>query len=76
MTGTDTDLGAAATGDIAAVRPQYIAVRATINLDGLRAGEEALIDPTMPYMQELLRAQYIVPLPARLQPVVNRREGT
>lgn len=53
-----------------------ILVRATINLPGLNAGETALADPTEPYIQDCLRAQFIVPLPAHLQPVVNRHTGT
>lgn len=75
MSGPDK-LGAAATGDNDAARPQYILVRSTINLPGLSAGEEALVDPTASYIQDCLRAQFIVPLPARVQPVVNRPTGT
>lgn len=52
-----------------------IAVRATVNLPGLRRDEQADVNPALAVIQQLLRAQYLVPLPAHLQPVVNSREG-
>jgi len=45
-----------------------IAVRATVNLDGLRRGDEALVDPTNPNIADWLNAQYLIPLPADEQP--------
>lgn len=38
-----------------------LAVTATINLRGLRPGQRALVDPTDPYIAELLSASYLVP---------------
>lgn len=39
-----------------------IDVRATVNLAGLRAGEIASVDPRQPYVAELLRAEFLIPL--------------
>lgn len=39
-----------------------LAVRATVNLSGLRAGETALVDPASPYIRALLQARRLVPL--------------
>jgi hypothetical protein len=49
-------------------RPQLIAVVATVNLDGLRRGEEALVDPTNANVAAWLNALYLIPLPADEQP--------
>lgn len=49
--------------------PRYILVYATVNLDGLRRGEEALVDPENANIAAWLNAQYLVPLPADQQPV-------
>lgn len=38
-----------------------LAVTATINLRGLRAGENAIVDPHDPYIAELLSASYLIP---------------
>lgn len=57
-------------GDIPA-RPHatYVLVRATANqAPDLRFGEEVLVDPTDPHIQDLLRGQLLVPLPAYRQP--------
>lgn len=51
-----------------------ILVRATVHLPGgpdepsLRPGAIVLVDPTMPYIQDCLRTQTLVPLPADQQP--------
>lgn len=39
-----------------------IDVRATVNLAGLRAGDIAAVDPRQPYVAELLRAEFLIPL--------------
>jgi hypothetical protein len=39
-----------------------IEARATVNLSGLRAGETALVDPSQPYIAELLRGGYLIRL--------------
>lgn len=57
-------------GDISAgPHATYVLVRAAANLaPGLRFGDEVLIDATDPEMQDLLRAQFLIPLPAYRQP--------
>lgn len=46
-------------------------VRATINLPGLRRGEEAEVDPQVPYIARCLEARYIV----EIEPEVDRGDG-
>jgi hypothetical protein len=41
-------------------RSPLILVRATIHLPGLRLGDEALIDPSLPYERDCLNAGYLV----------------
>lgn len=51
-----------------------ILVRATVHLPGgpdepsLRPGDTAYVNPASPYIQDCLRAQTLVPLPANRQP--------
>lgn len=46
---------------------ERIRVRATINLPRLRVGDHALVDPTDPYIAELLAGKYLVPEPEQAE---------
>lgn len=48
--------------------PVWIVVRSTVHLQGLPRGRIATVDATDPYIQHCLRASWLVPLPAALQP--------
>jgi hypothetical protein len=37
-----------------------VTVRATVNLNGLRAGATALVDPNQPYIADCLKTGYLV----------------
>ncbi len=39
-----------------------VLVRATVNLPGLRAGREAIVDPSTEYVKRVLAAGYLVPV--------------
>jgi hypothetical protein len=40
---------------------ELVLVRATVNLPGLVCGQEALVDPSVPYIAECLEARLVVP---------------
>lgn len=42
--------------------PDLVLVRATINLPKLPCGQEAHVDPTVPYIRQALRAGFLVPV--------------
>jgi len=65
-------------GGLTAPGPQLVRVRATVHLPGgpgeptLAPGDIVDVTPSSPFIQDCLRAQTLVPLPAHLQPAGER----